>query len=388
MTITKGNNMTDNTEAAAKTELAVQAVTTSVASFQKVADGIADIAKAHPVDLVVADIQTGKGMEAAIAGRAAWRTPRIELEKQRKAAKAPIIALGKELDAYAGTIEEQLRIGESNYDSQIKAEEDRKQAIKDERDRLERERVAVIESRLTAMRNLPLDAVGKSADELQAVIDTLSAETLEDFDEVYLPTAQQVRDGAMDALRRVHAERVQLDAQAEELAQAQAALAASQAQAAKEAAQREAEAQAIRAQEDAARAATQAAEDAQRAEQAAADQAERERINAEQAARQAELDAQQQAIADQRAADAQAAQDAADAAAQAELEAKVAAAAERRAAEDAARAAAVENATLREAAEVALDALENVNCDTQPNSDPVDYAIVMLKSALARDVAG
>lgn len=135
---------TTSTAASAVTEIAadIETVRTAVGGIDKIAAGLAAIEQAYPKDVIIGDIQTTKGMAKAIEARAAWRDPRIAVEKARKAAKAPVLALGKAIDGFAFGLEAKLRAGEEHYDAQIKAEEQRKAAEKAERDRIERERVA------------------------------------------------------------------------------------------------------------------------------------------------------------------------------------------------------------------------------------------------------
>ena len=98
----------------------------------------------HPIDLVF-DVSTTKGMAEAIAHRAAWRDPRITVEKFRKAAKAPVLTLGKDIDARAAWLTDQLLLGETPVHEQIKAEEARKAQEKADREAAEFGRVLAIQ---------------------------------------------------------------------------------------------------------------------------------------------------------------------------------------------------------------------------------------------------
>ena len=81
---------------------AVVEVQNAVAEFDKVAAGLAELKGKYAG--VVFDVTTTKGMDEAKAARAAIREPRYEIERVRKAAKAPILKLGKELDDRAKAI--------------------------------------------------------------------------------------------------------------------------------------------------------------------------------------------------------------------------------------------------------------------------------------------
>lgn len=339
----------DATDIATASALALR--TAAMQELDTVEAGLSDLATKYKG--VVFDVTTTKGMDEAKAARAAIREPRYKAENIRKEKTSQLSKLGKEINERAGTIKDAILAIEDPIDKQIKAEEDRKEAEREAKRQAEADRIAGMNARLDNIRNMPLQAVGASADELQQAIDRVATDELEGFDEVYLPTAQQTRDTALDALRKMLAERQALDEQAAQLERqrqeqaARDAEAAEQRRIADEAAQAErdrlaaeaqakadAEAKARREQqekEDADRAARQAEEDRQRAAQAEADRVERERVQAEQAARQAELDRQ---AAEQRQRD--------EAAAQAQREAQEKADQERRDREAAEQAAAAQ----------------------------------------------
>lgn len=174
--MTETSNMTAE---AAVSEIAggIEAVRTHVGAFDAIAAGIAQIEALHPLDVIVGDIQTTKGLARATESRAAWRDPRIRVEKARKEAKAPLLALGKTIDAFAAGLEARLRQGEEHYDRQIKTEEARKAAEKAERERIERARIEAHERRLDAIRaaaltmppSLPAVAIAGRIAELEQV---------------------------------------------------------------------------------------------------------------------------------------------------------------------------------------------------------------------------
>jgi hypothetical protein len=144
--------------AAEKSTVAIRQNITQVESalseFDKVSAGLAAIAARYPVDLVY-DVTTGAGMVEAVAHRAAWREPRLSVERLRKQAKAPVLALGKDIDARAAWLTEQLLIGEGPVDAQIKAEEKRKEDAKQARIAAEFGRVQAIQD---AIAEIHMDA--------------------------------------------------------------------------------------------------------------------------------------------------------------------------------------------------------------------------------------
>lgn len=131
----------------AEITISLDKVKGEVAAFDKINAGLAKLRKQHPSDLVV-DVTTPSGMKLAIAARAAYRDPRVALERARKSAKAPVLDLGRNIDKLAASIEEQLRIGESNYHDQIKVEEERKAREKKAAEEAEAARVQQIQGKI------------------------------------------------------------------------------------------------------------------------------------------------------------------------------------------------------------------------------------------------
>jgi IgA-specific serine endopeptidase len=275
-------------------------VETALTEFDKITAGLADLAERFPADLVY-DVSTTKGMKEAIAHRAAWREPRILVEKLRKTAKAPVLALGKDIDARAAWITEQLEAGETPVDEQIKAEEARKEAEKQARINAEFGRVQAIQD---AISEIGMDAVvasrGQSTN-IRSALFNIKNQALDPlvFQEM-MPQAEAARAAAVAKLEvalsaalhneaeaaKVAAERAEL----EELRKAAAAQRAKDEAAAAEAARVERERLAV---EQAAQRAEQARLDAEAAAArkaadaaAAAERAEADRIARE--AREAE----------------------------------------------------------------------------------------------------
>ena len=104
----------------------IEKVSGALAEFSRVEAGIAALTKAYAG--VVYDVTTTEGMGAAREARRIIREPRYEVEKVRKDAKAPLLALGKEIDAEAKRITAALLAIEEPIDQQIAAEEARKEA--------------------------------------------------------------------------------------------------------------------------------------------------------------------------------------------------------------------------------------------------------------------
>jgi len=289
---------------------ALEKVTQEIAVFDRLNAGIAQLEAEHPSNLVI-DVTTPAGMKEAIKARAAWRDPRVSVEKARKVAKAPILALGRQLDTFAESIEKRLRVGEDNYNAQIKVETERQEAIKAEAKAREEARVQAIRDRIALeFTSRPARMFGQSAAALAEAIDSLSETkyNFEGFAEL-LDDACTARDRALSDLRGMHAkqlDRERADAeqkrQAEENARQAAKLADERAEFEKLQAQarreqeererqereaREAREAEIRKREDAIRAEQKRLDDARRAEEDAKAAAERKRLDDEAAAQRA-----------------------------------------------------------------------------------------------------
>lgn len=244
--------------------------------FDKISAGLADLAARYPHDLVY-DVSTGKGMAEAIEHRRAWWTPLLDVERLRKDAKAPILALGKDIDARAKWLTEQLELGKKPVDQQIKAELARKEDEKQDRINAEFGRVQAIQDAIGEIHMQAMAASGKSSDVIFAAhveLGTLQLDPLV-FQE-QMPQAEAARTAALAKMDMAY----------------KAAL-HSEAVAAKAAADR-AELETLRAAAAAEQRRQDAAVIVQRAEQA--------RIADQQRAEQAEIAALRKLLADERAA--------------------------------------------------------------------------------------
>lgn len=213
---------------------AMAEVNTAVAKFDRVALGITELRTKY--EGVLYEVTTAKGMAEACAARAAIRAPRYEVEKVRKECKAPILALGKEIDARAASITAQLLALEAPIDSQVKAEEERKETERKAKAEAERLRVASIQDDIANdVRGMPAAMVGRSAADIEVTLnDVIAIEiTAERFQE-FAPTAASAKQLAVGKLRtmleqqraheaeveRIAAERAELERQRAEQAEA------------------------------------------------------------------------------------------------------------------------------------------------------------------------
>lgn len=193
--------------------------------FDKISAGLAAIEKAHPKDVACA-VSTPAGMKQAIAGRAAWRDPRVALEKVRKAAKAPVLALGRDIDAFARSLETKLLEGETHYDDQIKAEEARKEAERQARLRKEQERIDAIRAViLDNFISVPAQVADATAAQISAEIQRVVALEIDASYQEMATEAEIAKGRALEALRKLQdkaatreLEAARLAAELEELA--------------------------------------------------------------------------------------------------------------------------------------------------------------------------
>jgi len=327
------------------------------------------------------DIATTSGMRAAVEQRAVFRDIRVASEKTRKERKAPILEIGKLLDGRQKEIEAEIEPFESRFDSEIKAEEKRKDDEKIAKALAESQRITEIRQKIDTMRNAPARWLNSPSADIGIAADCLSEMVLplEVYAE-YVGEATVERDAAVKQLRTMQeAMRQHEEAQAE-LARKQAELAEQErlagiARAEQEAQDRkEAEARAAQKRKEAAARAAELAEQqaaneraaaAMRAEQAAHEErmakeraeikrqqdaidAEKQRVADAEAARRREIEAAEQAKRDEAAAAERAKQEAVEAAARAEADRIQAAKDAAEAAELAARRAAEEEAERRE----------------------------------------
>ncbi len=146
----------------------VEKIEGALARFSAVDAGLAALRDRY--NGIVFEVTTSKGLDLAKAARAEVREIRIGIEEVRKEAKAPILALGKKLDAEASRIKGELEKIEGPIDDQIKAEENRKEREKQERIAAEVKRVGDIQNRIAAIAALVLDTPGASIEKLDALI--------------------------------------------------------------------------------------------------------------------------------------------------------------------------------------------------------------------------
>jgi colicin import membrane protein len=256
-------------------------VTQAVAEFDRVAAGIAALRDKY--EGVVYDVTTTAGMQSAKEARREIREPRLEVERIRKAAKAPILTLGKKLDSEAARITKELLAIEEPLDLQVKTEEARKEAERQAKIDAELKRVSDLQERVAELRGCPnLSPTSGSvliADHIQNLEEIVVDDSFQEF-------RQQAEDAKAAGLKRLgdlhaaalahEAEQARIQAERDELARLRA-----------EQARREAEDRARLAEEERQ---AKVAREAEAARQAAQLRRQREEEAAESAKRQAIID--------------------------------------------------------------------------------------------------
>jgi len=185
-------------------QTSIALVQSALVEFDTVAAGLADL-KAR-FGNVIYDVGTTAGMAAAKAARLEIRGPRYAVDKVLKATKEPLNAIKKELDDRAGQITAALLEIETPIHEQIKAEEDRKDAEKAERERVAAAQKLVIDNAMTWIRNHAVQAVGKSAADIKELVTSL--ETMEVTLETFADRAgeaEQCRLMTLEVLSGLHA---------------------------------------------------------------------------------------------------------------------------------------------------------------------------------------
>lgn len=177
--------------------------TQAIAEYSQTEAVLAELRKQYQG--VIFDVSTTKGDKAAREARQMMVKLRTSLEAKRKEIKAPALAYAKAIDTEAARITAAIRELEEPIDQAIRAEEARKAAEKAEKERLERQRVAEIKGRMDAIRNLPVDSTGDSAEQLATTLADLKAfeVTQADFAE-FTEDATVARGYAIEQLERMH----------------------------------------------------------------------------------------------------------------------------------------------------------------------------------------
>lgn len=172
----------------------------------------------------VFDMTTASGADEARKARAAIRDPRYRVERARKDAKSKLAQLGKQIDERAGQITETLLELEIPIDNQIKAEEARKEAERQQKIMAEQQRQTAIRASLAAIAEIPAKTA-RDVDALRCAIAMLDEMQPSEavFDE-FIEQAVSLRARSLETLRATLAEEEAAQAQRDEIRRQQAEL--------------------------------------------------------------------------------------------------------------------------------------------------------------------
>jgi hypothetical protein len=181
-------------------------------------------------------VSTTKGMAEAKAARADLRdNGRLKLTKTEKAVKADVNDLKRVMADEVDRLVAIVQPVEEAIDTQIKAEEERKAREKAERERIEAERIAGHQERMAKIEGYltHCQQYGMTSARIQVGIDKLAAATFgPEWQEFAVPAAD-LQCRTLEAMRALHAQAVEREAEAlrlEEQRQEQARVAAEQAE--------------------------------------------------------------------------------------------------------------------------------------------------------------
>lgn len=191
-------------------------VQNTLKQYDRVEAGLADLETKYK-DVVFA-VTTTKGMEEAKAARRAIREPRYAVDKAADAAKAPLNALKKEIDNRKTAITNRLVELETPIHAQIKAEEDRLEAIKEAEKKAKAETAARIQAAIDGIRGLAVTAATSVAPriaDMRKVLEDMeiSVETYGDRAGEAMQTKLQVLE-TLDSLHASAVAREEADAKA------------------------------------------------------------------------------------------------------------------------------------------------------------------------------
>lgn len=159
--------------------------------------------------------------KAARAARKELVSVRTKLEAKRVQLKAPYLEIAKEIDQKAAFLKSAIVALEEPIDAQIKIEEDRKEALKLEAQRVEFERVDAIKAKIAVISRVRIDALRMSAPQIEAA---LSAEfDFSDFAE-FEAEARAAYVETCNALQSMLALRIQQEDEQIQLKKAQDAV--------------------------------------------------------------------------------------------------------------------------------------------------------------------
>lgn len=190
---------------------------TQIAEYSPTAARLAELRER--LSDVAYDVSTGKGMEIAKRDRAEVRDLRVALERKRVELKAPALERSRMIDAEAKRITAELEELERPIDEQIKAEESRKEEVKQARINAEFGRVQAIQDAIAELHMEAMIASGKPSAFIAEALVRMKSTALDPavFQEM-LPQAQAAHQAAIAKLELAHKAKLHDEAESARIA--------------------------------------------------------------------------------------------------------------------------------------------------------------------------
>ncbi|MBK9497400.1 MAG: hypothetical protein IPO08_23340 [Xanthomonadales bacterium] len=170
----------------------------------------------------VFDCTTKAGDDAARQFRAGCVKIRTSADRAYKEWNEPMLDMQRQMRGKRDYIKDEVTQVEEPIDSQIKAEESRKAAEKAERERIERERILVITTKIEAIKGIPIFLINENSEGVQTAIAQLEARPieLEEFGD-FTGEAASAKSKALETLSDMHTKKVLAEQAAEAARQEQ-----------------------------------------------------------------------------------------------------------------------------------------------------------------------
>lgn len=178
-------------------------VQNSVSAMEKIETGLSQMRDRFIGRIY--DVATTPGMTLAKADRAEVREVRFEVERARKAGKAPLLALGKWADQTAARITAEILKIEAPIHAVVQAEESRIEAEKQARIDAEVQRVQLIQGRLADIRNAPAAVAALCSDDIVAKIADTEGKIIDSSFAEFEQEASKAKATTIASLRGLHA---------------------------------------------------------------------------------------------------------------------------------------------------------------------------------------
>ena len=131
------------------------------------------------------------------------RTLRIDVESMRQTLKAPILEKGRLLDEKARQITGRIVALEKNISSQVEAEEQRREELKQAQEAAKKERLERIQAKIEKIRAMPLRAFDLPSLLVENILNEATAINIDDDYENLKSLAELVREDVISSLERL-----------------------------------------------------------------------------------------------------------------------------------------------------------------------------------------